>query len=404
MKSSKIITWSMWTIASIFYAYQYLLRVMPSIMMDDITQQFNISAATYGQFSGVYYIGYALMHLPLGILLHKFGPKKVMPICILITVAGLTPIIFSTNWIYPVIGRALMGIGSSAAILGVFNIIRFSFSEDKFTKMLSYSVVIGLIGAIYGGGPINYMCSIMGYKDVVTILAILGVILSIVTYLLLPNFVESKPHSSVFGDIMEVVGNYKILAVCLFAGLMVGPLEGFADVWGSAYLKNVYGIDQSTASTLPSIIFLGMGVGAPILSLIAEKTKSHVGVIISSAFVMFISFIVLLFGHVTLEVIYVMFFVIGVCSAYQIIAIYKSSTYAKDHVVNLTTSFANMVIMIFGYFFHSIIGYIVSFMGGATNTDALKCGIMVIPITLAVACIGYILLAIVDRNHIIKRK
>jgi len=107
----------MWIIASIFYAYQYVLRVMPSIMMGDISTQFNIDAATFGQFSGVYYIGYSLMHLPIGILLDRFGPKKIMPLFILMTVLGSMPIIFSDFWVYPISGRALIGMGSSAAIL-----------------------------------------------------------------------------------------------------------------------------------------------------------------------------------------------------------------------------------------------------------------------------------------------
>ena len=141
MSRSKQIFWMAWVIGSVFYAYQYVLRVMPSIMMQDILEQFNINATTFGQFSGVYYIGYALMHLPLGILLHKYGPKRIMPFCILLSVIGITPIIFSTNWIYAIIGRALLGIGSSAAILGLFHIIRFSFDEKQFSSMLSYSVV-----------------------------------------------------------------------------------------------------------------------------------------------------------------------------------------------------------------------------------------------------------------------
>ena len=70
--------WFVWMIASLFYAYQYVLRVMPSIMLEDITRQFHIDAAVFGQFSGVYYIGYSLVHLPIGIMLDRFGPRKVM--------------------------------------------------------------------------------------------------------------------------------------------------------------------------------------------------------------------------------------------------------------------------------------------------------------------------------------
>src|ERR1700719_3201567 len=91
-----------WVVASVFYAYQYILRVMPNIMLDDIMQQFNINAATFGQFSGVYYIGYSLMHLPIGIMLDRYGPRKTMTGCILLTVMGLLPLIFAEHWAYPI--------------------------------------------------------------------------------------------------------------------------------------------------------------------------------------------------------------------------------------------------------------------------------------------------------------
>ncbi|MDP3640890.1 MAG: MFS transporter, partial [Alphaproteobacteria bacterium] len=107
MSISHFIKWTMWVVASIFYAYQYVLRVMPNIMLNDIMMQFNLNEASFGQFSGVYYIGYSLMHLPIGIMLDRYGPRKVMTACILMTVVGLLPIIFSEHWVFPIMGRAL---------------------------------------------------------------------------------------------------------------------------------------------------------------------------------------------------------------------------------------------------------------------------------------------------------
>src|ERR1700679_840885 len=101
LSHSRMIVWMVWIIASVFYAYQYILRVMPNIMLNDIMEQFHIGAATFGQFSGVYYIGYSLMHLPIGILLDRFGPRKVMSGCTLMTVVGLLPLIFASHWAYP---------------------------------------------------------------------------------------------------------------------------------------------------------------------------------------------------------------------------------------------------------------------------------------------------------------
>ena len=179
--------WISWFLASIFYAYQYILRVLPNIMFNEFAEQFNIGAGLFGQFSGVYYIGYALMHLPIGILLDRFGPKKIMFLCILSTVIGMMPILYSHNWILALAGRTLVGIGSSAAILGTFKIIRMTFEERYFTRMLSFSVTIGLLGAIYGGGPVAYLSKIFGYQSVIFGLVIMGIILSCITYIMVPQ-------------------------------------------------------------------------------------------------------------------------------------------------------------------------------------------------------------------------
>lgn len=298
---TRVVAWGIWLIASLFYAYQYILRVMPNIMLDNFIQQFHIDSAVFGQFSGVYYIGYSLMHLPIGIMLDRFGPRKVMTGCILLTVLGLLPIIFAEHWVYPMIGRALIGMGSSAAILGTFKIIRMGFKEEHFTRMLSFAVTIGLIGAIYGGGPVSFLCTVLGYKVVVELFAIFGILLAAFTYFVIPEIDKPTSTSSVISDVKKVITNRQIIALCLLSGLMVGPLEGFADVWGSAFIKEVYGYNRSLASYLPSMIFIGMCFGAPVLSYIAEKTRNYLGVIIGAGLLMMVIFMALISKHMTSE-------------------------------------------------------------------------------------------------------
>jgi predicted MFS family arabinose efflux permease len=392
-----MILWAIWVVASIFYAYQYVLRVMPSIMLNEIMLQFRIDATTFGQFSGIYYIGYSLMHLPIGIMLDRYGPRKIMAICILLTVTGLSPLIFATHWSYPIIGRFLIGMGSSAAILGVFKIIRMTFKEKLFARMVSFSVTIGLIGAIYGGGPVNYMCAVFGYQTVIYIFAAAGILLALATYLVIPN-IATHSETTVLSDIKEVLGNSKVLLSCFCAGLMVGPLEGFADVWGRTFLTQVWGFDGAIASKLPSLIFIGMCFGSPLLTFIAEKVRSHLLTILSAGVVMTIAFILLLTSSLTSSLLSLNFVVVGVCCAYQILAIYKASTYVREEVAGLTTAVANMIIMIFGYLFHTIIGGIVDLMGGPTSSQGLFYAITVIPIALFLGASGFLVLFIREKR------
>lgn len=399
--SSRTIAWMVWIIASVFYAYQYILRVMPNIMLDDILLQFDMSAATFGQFSGVYYLGYSLMHLPIGIMLDRYGPRRVMTACILLTIVGMMPLIFAEHWVYPIAGRFLIGLGSSAAILGVFKIVRMTFSEKNFPRMLSFSVTIGLIGAIYGGAPVSYMRDAFGYHGVIKLFALAGVALAIATYWIVPDL-KNVSQGTVISNIKEVISNGRVVWSCIFAGLMVGPLEGFADVWGTAFLKQAYGFDGKIAASLPSMIFIGMCFGAPLLSVIAEKVGGYSVTIIGAGMTMVVSFSVLLFWNLTPSTISLSFVLVGICSAYQILAIYKASTYVREEVAGLTTAVANMIIMIFGYGFHATMGGVINARGGPNVSEALMYGVAVIPIALSIGTCGFIILFIKERKIVKK--
>ncbi len=371
---------------------------MPNIMLNDIMQQFDIGAATFGQFSGVYYIGYSLMHLPIGIMLDRYGPKKIMTVCILCTLVGLMPLLFAEHWIYPIAGRFLIGLGSSAAILGVFKIIRMTFSEKLFPRMLSLSVTIGLVGAIYGGGPMSYMREVFGYQTVIQLFAVLGLLLAVITYWIVPD-IKSCSQETVLSDIKEVLSNKRVIWSCIFAGMMVGPLEGFADVWGTIFLKQVYGFDGRVAASIPSMIFIGMCFGAPVLSLVADRL-GNLATIIGSGIAMAVCFFLMLFSYLAPSILTTSFILVGMCCAYQILAIYQASTYVREQVVGLTTAVANMIIMIFGYVFHASIGSIINFMGGPDLSYALVYGVAVIPIALCLGTGGFILLLYSSRGKV----
>lgn len=380
-----------WLMGAIFYAYQYILRVMPNIMLPDIMKQFQIDASVFGQFSGVYYIGYCLMHLPIGIFLDRYGPKNILPVCILMTTIGLLPIVFAEHWFYPIMGRFIVGAGSSAAILGTFKIIQISFRKDKFSHMLSLAVTIGLLGAIYGGMPVSKLCEIYTHKTVTGIFVVMGIGLAVFMYLVLPKVEQEKPVH-IKNHVWAVLKSPKFLLICGAAGLMVGPMEGFADAWGSTYLRTVLQIPTQQANQLCSLIYMGMCC-APALSYIAQKTGRYFGTISVSGLLMTIFFVWLVWGAPTFHIMSVGFFVVGICCAYQILAIYKASVFVPPYASGLSAALANMIIMGFGYLFHSCIGFLIKHMHVYGEPFAYRVGISVIPLTLMVATgvFGYLM-------------
>ena len=96
------------------------------------------------------------------------------------------------------------------------------------------------------------------------------------------------------------------------------------------------------------------------------------------------------------------FVLIGVLSAYQIPVIYKASCYVKENATALCTACANMIIMIFGYFFHSSIGALMDFSKKSAPLYEAKdylFSISIIPLALFLAGLGFLLVYRKERRE-----
>jgi MFS family permease len=356
--------------------------------MGDIVKKYSLTPEAFGQFSGVYYLGYSLAHVPIGIALDRIGPKRTVPIFVLMTALGIVPLMLSEVWSFSILGRIIMGIGSSGAILSVFKVVQVAFEEKKFSRVLSFSVTVGLLGAIYGGAPIHLLREKFGFESILAGLVIVGIALSLLAFFVIPSHRSSTRATSVISDFKLLFGNREVVYLCILAGLMVGPLEGFADVWGTQYLKVNYGLDTGVAAAMPSFIFLGMCFGGPVLCYLAEQKNRHLEVVLGSALAMAGVFASMLSFRLSTSLLTPLFLIVGMCCAYQILMIYKISTLVGPNLTGMASAVANMMIMIFGYVFHSSMGWLIGVFGGFEDARSLSIGVAIIPVSLFVSALG----------------
>lgn len=384
-----------WFFVTLFYCYQYILRLLPNVIMPELMQQFSIGALEFGEFAGIYYIGYILMQIPFGLLLSRFGGKIVIPISVVILALGILPVSIGDSWQLVILGRFFVGVGSSAAIVGAFQIFRAVF-PGHFTIMLGAMVCVGLLTAVYISKPLSVVIHNIGIETAVHSLVIAGLILAALTYLVLPKMPTSKAEN-IWTDIKEIICNKKLLVMSFLAGLMVAPLEGFADAWGTAFIRVVYNIERSTADSIVSTILTGMCVGSIILPFIAEKTKRYYATTITAGVIMALCFGFLLTGEGTIFMLYAISLIIGICSAYQVVIISRISSYVKLQLSGMAAAVSNMIVMSFGYAFHKIIAYVVEYNAQVKIIDSVTtysyndyiCGISIIPIAITIAVLGF---------------
>lgn len=377
-----------WFFMSLFYALQYVIRVIPNILAPTIMDLYSISTATFGQMTGIYYIGYALAHIPIGYALDKYGPKIIAPIGLLCTLVGLLPLLFTKIWLWATLGRFLTGAGSAAAILSIFTIIRLGFPEERFGRMLGFTATIGLMGAIYGGRPLHWVMESYSWQTVIYSIILMGVCLCILLWTCTPKSSLRQNDKITLSGIKSIFQNKVILYICVVGGLMVGPMEGFADVWGVEFLTRVQNVNRDLAIYFTSLVFLGFGFGAPLLSLFAEKTKKYYGITRWCAACMGICFFALIYFKLNVFTIGLIHVVLGISSGYQIFILYKTVCYAPKELSGQASAVGNMIIMTFGYLFHSSIGLTIRLLTPFSHeTDlcnispmAIQMGVLIIPL------------------------
>jgi len=397
----------LWFIATIFFAYQFILRLSVGILREDIIQKFAIDTAAFGSLAGYYYLGYAGMQIPIGIMLDKFNFRIVTAFAILLTILGTLTFVFSENWNDVLLGRFLIGAGSAAGFLTVAKVIKLFFNEKHHAAMIGFSFTFGLTGAVFGGTPMKLIFNNYGYHNGFISLALGGFLIGVIVLLVSDKKVERSMdnitnHPTV-RDIIKLLFNPVILITGISGGLMVGPLEGFADVWAMPFFQHVHHLKETDAIFVASTVFLGMCVGGPVLAWLANLTKSNILVIILTGLFTLLVFAIIFYQHnLSFTFLTCLMFYLGILCCYQVLVFAFISKIAPASCASMAIAIVNCLNMSFGHFFHIFISKTIQHnWNGLTNAEGVPVydlntyieSLSIIPIACLLGILGFTSLA-----------
>ncbi len=360
----------MWAFPLAFFAYQFILRLWPGLMVQQIMERFSVDATQFGVFAAFYYYGYAGAQIPVAILLDRFRPRYVISSFALLCGLGMLLFIYTEIWSVACVSRFLIGVGSAVGFLGVSKVISEWFPKSKYAKMIGFSFTFGLMGAIYGGKPIGLLMETNGWKNVGLILALVSISIGLSIYIFLKNPSHQQRQKEM--DETFKASHLKALLspiIWLLAGanfLMVGGLEGFSDVWGVSYLMVAYDIPKHDAAQLVSFLFVGMIFGGPFLALCSRKLGTYT-VIALCGVGMALTLGALLLNHKFTQMeLMCLLFLVGVFCCYQVVIFAAGSDLVKPLYLGITIAFLNCINMLGGSFFHTLIGRMMDMVWSGT--------------------------------------
>ncbi len=280
-KKYYIISWLICGLGALYYSYEYLLRISPSVMESALRDHFQLSASGFGMLSAFYYYAYVPLQLPVGVLLDRYGPRLLLTFACFVCVLGT--FIFASTTVFWVAasGRFLVGLGSAFAFVGVLKLATIWLPEDKLAMVSGLAAALGTVGAMIGDNLLGSLVVKIGWRATVDFTAYFGIGLIFVLWFGLRDKRQSnQSHVGTVSsfrkslvDLKLIISNKQMWINGLFGCLVYLPTTVFAELWGIPYLKHAYGMTTANADFANSLLFLGFTIGAPLMGYISDKLK-----------------------------------------------------------------------------------------------------------------------------------
>lgn len=358
-------------IGTLFYAFVTLTRNLPVIVPDILCQKFNMSEIIFGQYRGLYYLGYCVAHLPMAYALDRFGPRMVMALSLALCVLGLLPMVWSESSTLLIAGRVLLGVGGSTGILGIFKINRTFFEARQFAILLGVAGSVGYAASVAGFGPLKRVFSTAGYEATLWGILFVGMALAVCAVLLIRPTHAQTPGSFI-DSIKQLSKNRSFWTVALVGGLIIWSMEGFADGWSVPLLTSLFQWSAMEATDATSIIPMGFAVGSIILPLLAKRFDNSKQLFGLSGLFSSMVLAGLFIPEIPTWFILTLYSMMGCFAAYQVLCIDWGGRVVVPELSSLASASTNLLIMSFGYVFHTLSAMLMSGKGVMDTT----CGML----------------------------
>src|SRR6185295_8837904 len=83
-----LIPWLICGLGALYYCYEYFLRICPSVMTHELMRQYNLSGVEVGSLSACYYHAYVPMQILVGLLMDRFGPRRLLTFACFLCAVG----------------------------------------------------------------------------------------------------------------------------------------------------------------------------------------------------------------------------------------------------------------------------------------------------------------------------
>lgn len=356
-------------LAASFLFFEMALQISPSVMVGELMRDIHLNAASLGFVTSVYYYSYTLMQIPAGLLFDHLNSRKLIAISVMLCVFGAIFFSMANTSYLAATGRFLIGLGSAFAFISVLFIASLWFPAKHFALLAGIAQLLAALGAMGGEGPLATVVEHLGWRNTMTSISAVGVILAVLIWCLLREPERSANNRSIerfqpkiWRNLSNIMSNSQTWIIALYSFAVWAPIVAFAALWGVPYLSTYYGVGREVAANACSMIWLGVGIGSVFIGWWSDRLgKRKLPLLICTALGLLVTTCLLYGPHLDLRLMYTMLFLLGFSSAGQALsfAAVKDNNHAS--VTGTAVGFNNMAVVAGGILFQPLVGVLLQY-------------------------------------------
>jgi Sugar phosphate permease len=300
--NTRRVRWVMWSVLAFGYLLMSFTRVSTAVLAESLTLAFNITATELGLLHSSFFYFYAAMQLPAGVLVDRYGPRRVAGTGTFVMGFGAVAFAMSDSFLVSFLARALVGFGGSVIFLAILRFAVTWFRADEYATVTGLTIGVSALGGIIATTPLAIAASVIGWRSSMLVIGSLCVVSALFIFLSVrdrpvdetdsesPELTADGGPTSLRDDLRSVLGGSDVWALGILNFLILGVNFTIIGLWGVPYLVHLYDLSVARASLYVLVGNVGLLIGSPLFGWIADRTAAHTALVLISTLVFCVVF------------------------------------------------------------------------------------------------------------------
>lgn len=222
------------------YFLSYLYRTANAVIGPVLARELDLGDNALGLLTSTYFLAFGAAQLPLGMLLDRFGPRRVEAGLLLLAAAGAAVFALADGLGGLAVGRALIGLGVSACLMASFKAFAQWFPPERQASLTGWIMASGGLGALAASKPLEFALGFAGWREIALGLTAATLAVAALLWLAVPEKADDHKGGSLGEQLAGVRAifasrhfwRYAPMGFCFTGGFMA--VQG---LWASRWMN-----------------------------------------------------------------------------------------------------------------------------------------------------------------------